>query len=113
MNRGGPTAREDAASTAEIEPIRAEADGHRVLDLKNRATDNRLPPPIDDEEFRRPSIGFWRRHSLFIATVVLPMAVAAGFLFLVITPRYSSTASFRVHSIQDSSNEFKTALSLV
>ena len=45
---------------------------------------------------------FWRRHRLFFVTVVLPMAIAAGFLLFVATPRYSSTASFIVRSIDQS-----------
>jgi capsular polysaccharide transport system permease protein len=58
-----------------------------------------LPPPLVDDEFVQPRLGFWRRHGLFIATVVLPMTIAAGFLEFVASSRYSSTASFIVRSI--------------
>jgi capsular polysaccharide transport system permease protein len=109
LSDGGLTAGDDAASTAEIMPIRAGADDQRVLTQSNGVIEIRLPSPTDDGEFGEPRVGFWRRHSLFIATVVLPMAVAAGFLLFVFTPRYSSTASFRVHSIEQTGSEFRTA----
>ena len=56
-------------------------------------------PPIapGEEESLAPRSGFWRRHRLFIFTVVLPMAVAAGVLFS-LAPRYSSTTTFIVRS---------------
>ena len=46
-----------------------------------RSINNTAPPPR----------GLWRRHGLFIATVIAPMAIVAGFLLLVAAPRYSST----------------------
>ncbi len=61
-----------------------------------------LPPPFVDDEVVQPRLGFWRRHRLFIATVVIPMAIAAGFLLLVASSRYSSTASFIVRSTDPS-----------
>jgi capsular polysaccharide transport system permease protein len=69
-----------------------------VLEQKTR-TGARFPPPLADEEFVQPRLGNWRRHRLFVATVVLPMAIATGFLEFVASPRYSSTASFMVRSI--------------
>jgi LPS O-antigen subunit length determinant protein (WzzB/FepE family) len=64
-----------------------------------------LPPPLVEDEFVQPRLGFWRRHRLFIATVVLPMAIAAGFLEFIASPRYSSTASFIVRSIDRTASQ--------
>ena len=41
---------------------------------------------------------FFRRHLLFIAVFVLPVAMAAVYLFLIATPRYASDARFIVRS---------------
>lgn len=61
------------------------------------------PPEFEtapaDQRCPKSAIGFWRRHRLFFFTVVLPMAVAGFFLLFVLTPRYSSNASFIVRSV--------------
>jgi BexC/CtrB/KpsE family polysaccharide export inner-membrane protein len=94
------------ATTAELEPNPAGAESHPVLDEENHAIEVRLPPSVAGEEFM-PPVASRRRHGLFIVTVVVPMAVASLFFFF-LTPRYSSTASFRVRSIEDTSNELRT-----
>jgi capsular polysaccharide transport system permease protein len=55
------------------------------------------------------SPGFWRRHRLFIVTVVLPMTIGVGLLHFVVTPRYGSTASFIVRTIDPPSPQELTA----
>jgi capsular polysaccharide transport system permease protein len=101
LNERGLTATDKEGSAAEAPPIRVEAQDHPVLDQKTLEFQFRLPPPMDGEEIVEPRVGFWRRHRLFIVTVVLPMAVAAGFLLFLLAPRYSSTASFYVRSIDE------------
>ena len=102
MNETGPTARDEEAPTAEARWVPAVAESHPVVDQKRLADQSELPPPRRTRSSAEPRIGFWRRHSLFFVTVVLPMAIAAGFLLFVATPRYSSTASFIVRSIDES-----------
>ena len=63
-----------------------------------------LPPPTDGEEPAKPRTGFWARYRLFIVSVVVPMLIGAGFL-LFISPRYSSTATFIVRSIDRSASQ--------
>jgi capsular polysaccharide transport system permease protein len=64
----------------------------------------REPPSPLAEDLVEPRAGFWRRHRLLIATVVLPMATAAVFLLLVFAPRYSSTAAFMVRAVDRSAS---------
>jgi capsular polysaccharide transport system permease protein len=56
------------------------------------------PNPSEDDAYHRQHRGLWRRYGLFVFSVVLPMAVAAGVLLFVFSPRYGSTASFIVRS---------------
>jgi capsular polysaccharide transport system permease protein len=106
LKEEGLSGSEEAASTAEIGPIHVE-ENHQILDREDHPI-NVLIPPLEDED-TEPRVGFWRRHALFIITVVLPMAVAAVFLVFVFTPRYSSTTIFRVSSINNSGPEMVPA----
>ena len=88
-------------SVSEIPTLRVELEKHPVLEEKTTSIEVGRPPPSMDEVVL-PRIGFWRRHRLFIVTVVMPMAIVAYFLLFVAAPRYGSTASFIVRSIDRS-----------
>jgi capsular polysaccharide transport system permease protein len=51
-----------------------------------------------DAEVVEPAVGFWRRHRLFIVTVVLPMLVGGLYLAVAAAPRFASSTSFMVKS---------------
>lgn len=68
------------------------------IDEKPRRTEAQPANSSTDEVHRRQGSRLWRRHRLFVFSVVLPMAVAAGVLLVVFAPRYGSTASFLVRS---------------
>jgi capsular polysaccharide transport system permease protein len=93
------------ALTTEARPAPVTAEDHPPGELNTLVIDLQAPPLLADDQFVLRRVGFWRRHRLFIATVVLPMAIAAGFLLFVATPRYSSTASFIVRSIDQSGTQ--------
>ena len=94
-------ASDDERSVAEaMVPTVAET---AVVDLErsSAATDPDTAGSGGESVIERP--GLWRRYGLFLATVVLPVAVAGFFLLVVAAPRYSSSASFIVRSIDQSS----------
>jgi capsular polysaccharide transport system permease protein len=109
LSEGGLSASDEAVSTAEIESIRVAAENGPAVDQEYPAI-KILIPPLEREAAVEQRVGFWRRHALFIVTVVLPMAVAVGFFVFVFAPRYSSTVTFRVSSISSMGAQFKTAL---
>ncbi len=82
--------------TAEDPSVPVGKKDNPVLERETLSIGLDAPPPFADEELLEPQVGFWRRHRLFIVTVVLPMAAAAVFLFFVLAPRYSSTVAFMV-----------------
>src|SRR5258706_5757545 len=53
---------------------------------------------------------FLRRHALFLATVVLPVAIAATYYFLIAADRYQSEARFIVRSASSTNAAGVTAM---
>lgn len=90
---------DEKTSTAGDRLVPVETENNPVLGHETLRIEPEILPPLADEELVEPRVGFWRRHRLFIATVVLPMATAAVFLLWVLAPRYSSTAAFMVRAI--------------
>jgi len=96
------SAGEKKDSIYEPPKLRLEQEKHPVLEEVTTSIGVRLPPPSPKDELVLPRFSFWRRHRLFTATVVLPVAIVGYFLTFVASPRYGSTASFIVRSIDRS-----------
>lgn len=92
---------DEKALTAQARPGIVTAE-HPLAERNTLVIGIEAPPLPAEGDFLEPRLGFWRRHRLFMVTVILPMALATGFLLLVAAPRYSSTASFIVRSIDQS-----------
>ncbi|MBV9287537.1 MAG: hypothetical protein JO288_06905 [Hyphomicrobiales bacterium] len=98
-------ARGDVASSVEPQPIVTARQNEPLpieVELQPLPIRPQLPTSFDWEE-AEPKARFSGWRGLFIATVVLPMLVAAVFLLFVLAPRYSSTAKFVVRSTDESS----------
>jgi len=105
LNETSLTATVQGSSTANRRPESTVAES-RSLVVEGEATrlGTQLPPPTDGKEPAKPRTGFWARYRLFIVSVGVPMLIGAGFL-LFISPRYGSTATFIVRSIDRSASQ--------
>lgn len=105
MNETSLTATVEGSSTANRRAESTVAESRSlVVEGEANPLGTQLPSPTDGEEPAKPRTGFWARHRLFIVSVVVPMLIGAGFL-LFISPRYSSTATFIVRSIDRSASQ--------
>jgi capsular polysaccharide transport system permease protein len=105
LNETSLTATVEGSSTANRRAESTVAESRSlVVEGEANPLGTQLPPPTDGEEPAKPRTGFWARYRLFIVSVVVPMLIGAGFL-LFISPRYSSTATFIVRSIDRSASQ--------
>ncbi len=99
MNKASLTTLGETPPTAKAQAVAEVLKNERLdAEVEMYPLARRLSPAPDGEELAEPTTGFWRRHRLFIVSVILPVLIGAGLLLFIPAPRYSSSTNFIVRS---------------